>query len=277
LLNILEYPFVYQDENYIYLYKHQPITDSRLKLLTGGTISFTKPEKFNDPLDCVYAVDDSYHHSAEEVQNIFWKYCRINIAMEEAQKLAKQLKEIETKDINNLSYFQDINSRMGICCLNHNPLNILMWSHYADFHKGFLTEFKFHKRDMLISSQKYKNFLPIPIRYSNEMPLITLKDRLNPKWKILEIYTTKSEEWSYEKEFRILRPYTNEPIQKIPYTDLICTVIGGIKISSKDEEKLKKICSKNKIPYFRVERIFNNYGLTVPNHPRLDRTINETS
>lgn len=36
---------------------------------------------------------------------------------------------------------------------------------------------------MLISSQKYKNFLPIPIRYSNEMPLITLKDRLNPNGK----------------------------------------------------------------------------------------------
>lgn len=271
-----EYPFIYQDENYIYLYKHQPITDSRLKLLTEGTISFINPKNFNDPLDCVGNIDESHHYSAEEIKKIF-KDRGAKISRKKAEKKAKKYKDSEKRKIHDLSYFKEMNDRMGICCLNHNPLNILMWSHYADFHKGFLTEFKFLKRDLLKSNSVYAKFFPISVNYSNKMPLVTLKDRLKSEEKILEIYTTKSEEWSYEKEFRILRPYTNEPIQKIPYTDLICTVIGGIKISSKDEEKLKKICSKNKIPYFRVERIFNNYGLTVPNHPRLDRTINETS
>lgn len=178
--------------------------------------------------------------------------------------------EKESQAINDLTYFSDINSLIGICCLNHNPLNILMWSHYADFHKGFLTEFKFRKIDLLNSSLNYLNFLPIPVSYMDEMPVIDRETRLDPKNKIIEIYTSKAAEWSYEKEFRVIKTNINDPIQVLPYRDLICSVIGGLKISPKDEEKLQKICSKNKIPYFRTSRVSNSFGLTVPNHHQLD-------
>lgn len=270
LQTISEYLFVYQDDDYIYLYKHQPITDSRLKLLTEGTISFTKPDKFNDPFDCVYGVDESYHYSAEEVQKEYFEYFKQNISNEEATVYAKKIIEKENQAINDLTYFADINSSMRICCLNHNPLNILMWSHYADFHKGFLTEFKFRKTDLLNPSLNYLKFLPIPVSYMDEMLLVDRETRLNPKNKIIEIYTSKAAEWSYEKEFRVIRPDTSESIQKLPYDDLICTVIGGLKISLKDEKKLRKICEDNKIPYFRAERLPNTFRLTVPNHHQLD-------
>lgn len=274
MLNISEYPFVYEDKDYIYLYKHQPITDSRLELLTKRTISFTKPDKFNDPFDCVYGVDESYHYSSKEIQAKFLQYLNQNISNEEATDYAKKIREKENQNINDLTYFADINSLMGICCLNHNPLNILMWSHYADFHKGFLTEFKFRKTDLLNPSLSYLNFLPIPVSYIDEMPIIDRETRLNPKDKIIEIYTSKASEWSYEKEFRVIRPDTSESIQKLPYDDLICSVVGGLKISIDDEKNLRKICEDNKIPYFRVERVPNTFKLTVPNHSRLDVLAN---
>ncbi|MCP0915868.1 MULTISPECIES: DUF2971 domain-containing protein [Acinetobacter] len=270
MLNISEYPFVYQDEDYIYLYKHQPITDSRLELLTKGTISFTKPDKFNDPFDCVYAVDESYHYSVEEIQKKFLELFKQKISNEEAMHYEKESIEKENQAINDLTYFADINSLMGICCLNHNPLNILMWSHYADFHKGFLTEFKFRKTDLLNPSLNYLNFFPIPVSYMDEMLVIDRETRLDPNGKIIEIYTSKAAEWSYEKEFRVIRPNTSESIQKLPYDDLICSVIGGLKISVADEKKLEMICEAENIPYYRVQRISNTYKLTVPNHHQLD-------
>ena len=270
MLNISEYPFVYQDEDYIYLYKHQPITESRLKILTEGTISFTKPDKFNDPFDSVGNIHDNYHFSGKDLKEIFKKQ-GIKISLKMAEKRAQKYKKDELKKINDLSFFAEMNSNIGICCLNHNPLNILMWSHYGDSHKGFLVEFKFKKQDLLKATIQYRYFQPIPVNYSDEIPVISLDDRMNNGGtNVFEAYTTKSVEWSYEKEFRVVRSHTSESIQKLPYDDLICTVIGGVKISTNDEKKLKKYCAEKNIPYFRVERVPNTFRLTVPNHHQLD-------
>lgn len=270
LQTISEYPFIYQDDDYIYLYKHQPITDSRLKLLTEGTISFTKPDKFNDPFDSVGNIHENHHFSGKEFKEIL-KRKGIKMSLKKAEKRAKKYKENELKKINDLSFFAKMNSNIGVCCLNHNPLNILMWSHYADSHKGFLTEFKFKKQDLRKMTNQYRYFLPIPVTYLDEIPVISLDDRMNNGGtNVFEAYTTKSVEWSYEKEFRVIRPHTSESIQKLPYDDLICTVIGGVKISVNDEKKLRKICESSNIPYFRAERIPNTFRLTVPNHHQLD-------
>lgn len=270
MLNISEYPFVYQDEDYIYLYKHQPITESRLKLLTEGTISFTKPDKFNDPFDSVGNIHKSHHFSGKELKAIL-KRQGMKMSLKKAEKKAKKYKENELKKINDLSFFTEMNSNIGICCLNHNPLNILMWSHYADSHKGFLTEFRFKKQDLIKTTNQYRYFQPIAVTYSDEISVISIDDRMNNGGTaVLKVYTTKSFEWSYEKEFRVIRPYASDSIQKLPYDDLICTVIGGVKISAHDEKTLRKICEDNKIPYFRAERVPNTFRLTVPNHHQLD-------
>lgn len=34
-----------------------------------------------------------------------------------------------------------LNDEIGICSLSRNPLNLLMWAHYASSHTGFVVEF----------------------------------------------------------------------------------------------------------------------------------------
>lgn len=39
-------------------------------------------------------------------------------------------------------FSKSIKSNLSVTCFNNNPLNMLMWSHYAQSHTGFLVEFK---------------------------------------------------------------------------------------------------------------------------------------
>lgn len=173
--------------------------------------------------------------------------------------------------MDDLSYFKALHTNFGVCCLNHNPLNILMWSHYAQDHTGFLIEFKFLKRE-LNKGASLLEFLPIPVNYAKIMPIVSKSDRLNLDQMVIteKVYLTKAEEWKYEKEFRILKYGISDPIQDFSQQKFLCSVIAGLKMNATNREELEKICEENNIPFYTADRISNSYGLTISSHPRLD-------
>ncbi|WP_347452700.1 DUF2971 domain-containing protein [Acinetobacter thermotolerans] len=271
LQNISEYPFVHQDHNYIYLYKHVRFSNGSLAILKDGTIRFTPPAEFNDPFDCVYGISEDHFHSATELRSIIQKGGLPKVSPAKRILLARQVKHVQKKEMDDLSYFRKLHENFGVCCLNHNPLNILMWSHYAENHTGFLIEFKFSKKE-LQEGLELLNFLPIPVQYLSSIPIVSKVDRKNLESPAItnKVYLSKAIDWEYEKEFRILKHEIKNPIQKFPKEKLLCTVISGIKIEDSNKKLLKKICEEQKIPFYVAERIPNGYGINVPNHPRLD-------
>jgi len=83
-----------------------------------------------------------------------------------------------------------------IYCLTPFPKNTLMWSHYADSHRGICIEFD--KDNELISKAR-------PIKYCKEYEALTFAGIMaNP----LQAVTTKAMEWCYEREWRIIGSYT---------------------------------------------------------------------
>lgn len=90
----------------------------------------------------------------------------------------------------------------GVLCLTETRNNLLMWSHYADSHQGFVIEFnpandffcrKISGEDMLRHLRK--------VSYSMNRPAINLSQETGEN-----ILFTKSEEWAYEEEWRMLMP-----------------------------------------------------------------------
>ncbi len=79
---------------------------------------------------------------------------------------------------------------LGFLCLSKTPSNILMWSHYADCHRGMVIEFD--------SKNEYFNFGTEDVVYSEKRPSMILHDQ-NPDTEILR---TKSVDWAYEEEVR---------------------------------------------------------------------------
>ncbi|MDV1154738.1 DUF2971 domain-containing protein [Citrobacter freundii] len=45
---------------------------------------------------------------------------------------------LDDKSIKSLTMRHEINQNLACLCLSKNPLNVLMWSHYADKHQGFV-------------------------------------------------------------------------------------------------------------------------------------------
>lgn len=84
-------------------------------------------------------------------------------------------------------YDQRANTR--ICSLSTDYKNILMWSHYADSHKGCCIE-------LSITSSSWKMY---NVKYVNHLPNIDENSQVD------DILTTKLKFWEYENEVRFLK------------------------------------------------------------------------
>lgn len=103
-------------------------------------------------------------------------------------------------------------SNDGIFCSSANKDSLLMWSHYADHHRGVVLELRpgIEKDSALLASR--------PVRYANERPLLyrsardfiekTLFMSIEDSARaILEtLIYTKSPAWAYEAEYRLAIP-----------------------------------------------------------------------
>lgn len=92
---------------------------------------------------------------------------------------------------------EDTNRRLqgvGIYCLTETYKNILMWSHYAKSHRGICIEF-----DVARGIKTFGLFRKV--RYDEPMPTLDYPD--STPHAILSPILRKSNEWSYEEEWRV--------------------------------------------------------------------------
>jgi hypothetical protein len=114
--------------------------------------------------------------------------------------------------------------RLKICSLSEANDNILMWSHYADSHKGVAIGIQ-------IEDRKYEIR---PIQYDG-YSYISDNNYCNQSAKA--ILTHKADVWSYEKENRVFCDNN--------YIDVkIVEIITGIKMETKEISLLKKLVEK---------------------------------
>lgn len=196
----------FNEEHVIYRYKYLPFDEGSLKTLTEGTIKFTCPLEFNDPFDCFPYFDTAaIHHLPGMRPDLFKAACdRRNLSpakrlQEKGAFVARLLKRIEDG-----SFATDLLKDVGIVSLSKDPLSILMWSHYAEFHRGFVLEFRIpimgRKKDLPLATDR---LLPLPVQYKSERPYVAVGTEL-PIDLLEKIVLTKSLEWSYEAEERVL-------------------------------------------------------------------------
>ena len=99
--------------------------------------------------------------------------------------------------------FDSLKDTTGVSCLSESKDSLLMWAHYANNHRGFCVEYD------LLEINRSLRFTAVPVIYSEEK---TCFDFFDPQsigkdtWKLfIQSLTSKSPEWRYEKEWRIIR------------------------------------------------------------------------
>lgn len=132
------------------------------------------------------------------------------------------LEELKTK-----AYLikQKLSNQYAAVCFTTVQNDIIMWSHYADDHKGICLEFETCKSDngfngedlFKVSSAKGEklrevNYMSMP----SERILANFKDNEHEEYH--KILATKGLQWSYEKEWRYISYFTEakEYLDKLP-------------------------------------------------------------
>ncbi|MBQ9266470.1 MAG: DUF2971 domain-containing protein [Bacilli bacterium] len=136
--------------------------------------------------------------------------------------------------------FKDIKHKVLISCFSLDPYNFLMWSHYADKHKGVCLEYEIDDNDKVFKKVKYYKQIPDFDLYKyEELDLARAYNNASNEIfsKIEDVlykpFISKGLCWKYEKEIRII---------------------------VSDDERMKSLYSDNKGNYFykmpKIKRIF---------------------
>lgn len=161
---------------------------------------------------------------------------------------------------------EEVLKGIGVVCYSETNSNILMWSHYADSHKGLCFEFDSEKRPI----KQWKNFKFHPIIYSNERKIDILSDGyVNSFFKLL---TTKSLDWNYEKEHRLIT-MKGSGYQTSQIDSIQSITLGTNFQNNKKEfldsfiESLKSIESRrnglSKLKYYKANKNPNNFEIEI--------------
>lgn len=227
-----------------YLYKYRSLQKERawkhtLDIIEHNRIYFANIRDFNDPFDCLPKMEmaNTYRPIKEIVKHNYPEMPRHERRYKEAE-LKRQfsrgghgLVDLASGD----SIYPD--HGVGVLCLANKANNFLMWSHYADSHRGVCLRFKTeygifeHAREVI---------------YSNERPVIGSYTH-SPDEAVRAALLTKADFWAYEEEWRVLsHPGALEGLPPGPGIanlplGLLDAVIMGVNISNQDKDYIIKI------------------------------------
>ena len=213
------------------------------------TIRFTPPIEFNDPFDSLFVVNKS--HSLSEFGIMIFRYIRDKIYSKKFNIFKEVYEDREYVKKGKVNYFAlDLRCNYGVFCVTEADDNILMWSHYAESHTGFLLKnnSEFLLNYIVNKKNNYEKISFYPVKYTEDIPYITMYKYL---FDSENIFLNKHPCWKYEHEWRMFLVtfiisdewYKNEKgeiqtgIMQIP-AEAITGVVFGAKMST--EEKYKK-------------------------------------
>ena len=149
-----------------------------------------------------------------------------------------------------------------VACFSESIKSILMWSHYADSHKGFALEYSF--RPTL--EEPIKNVMIAPVVYQEERLdissyivwafLLILGIRINNPDISASIKNAlyKSSDWAYEKEWRLIdstpRNFFDTSASAIPYKP--AAIYYGRNMTLENKRMLHEIAQKNGVRDFEM-------------------------
>lgn len=218
-----------------YLVKYRNASEQAIESLENDTMWFDKPSNFNDPYDCSITI------TGEIVRN----YIEQNI--KELELKVGKLNSLNTKYLYEFQ-LAGLISRLNeyiqnsclISCFSTKINSMLMWSHYADSHKGFCIVYDIS--EVISNNMVRKNLYPVIYSESKFDIAYYLDDALNAKYPCIASLCWKNVEWSYENEYRLILPCSEGSCQPKLYDFIKPTqVYLGANMDTQDKDRIENI------------------------------------
>lgn len=266
------------------LYKYRPYEGINVsenygtRVLTEFELYASSPSKFNDPFDL--ALPYKYTRDSFTLDNFLRRYVDLYNSSGKKKKSNSELLYEGTDKYNfiinnpekhwndNFEAIVEMDSKFyGVLSLTAKSDDILMWSHYADHHKGFCVGIDGKRfADFLIREYNDFGFKLGPINYVVDYPEIDFM-KVYEQYSIFTRCFSKQECFRYEEEYRLM--FHNRTNFKIVYPkSLITDIVIGCKMSTEHVREIKQFLLKNKLENVRLSQMkmgFNKFGLETVN------------
>lgn len=201
------------------------------RVIEESELYFSRLADFNDPFDCC----PIYDAPSNDFQYWFAQLSKSgNYAINDLEKIKNNWQERKTTPNqlveNQRSKMQKaISEELGICCFSEKPDNLLMWAHYASFHTGICFEFRNTPNTSFFGEA-------LQVFYKHGRPRVNIFKRR--KDAIDDVFLTKSSDWKYESEYRIIGP-ARKPATAYNFPrECLIGIILGAKIKQENENIL---------------------------------------
>ncbi|MDK2826595.1 MAG: hypothetical protein PWQ44_1775 [Methanolobus sp.] len=279
------------DENSNLVFKYRQIDEEghTFSILENQELYFNLPSEFNDPFDCmvdtVYEGDEGEWNSflEEGISNPENRDNFIKNMLENGiMKINSDHSNIKKLQISG-DIFSETDSYFRVYCFTQEKDNILMWSHYANNHKGICLSFRFYPGDDFNFFKLDSRMHPLyPVNYQNDLPKqVNFLINYEPR-DLLSFLFTKHTNWKYENEHRLIIPTSDFNkgiyIKNFDKKDLE-GIIFGLRTPIKHMEKINKIIHKHylrhgfKVNFYRAKAIPRKYELSIEKIDSLDEYL----
>lgn len=281
------------------VYKYRAVSENSIYNLLTDSVWLSSPSEYNDPYDCsaslsldkrmttwskcnfLHAINSSGLVSllsaeeiayAETTEDPLIAIARIvltkdsnytDLMCEEALNALRKVISLQSSDL--ASHFNSIlQCGMKVSSFCTNARSIVMWSHYADNHKGFCVEYDLS----VLPSDDLRLRILFPVIYSDVLfdfsPSIS-EDKPNPLYGSLAAIH-KSKAWEYEEEWRLVMPIgdllDNYNFRMPPPSALYM----GTRMTKENELQLRDIAKFKGIPVYKMKLAHDEFKLLAEEH-----------
>jgi hypothetical protein len=262
------------------LFKYKDFEKNTILSLLNRGLWFPKPEQLNDPFDAQLKINnidvsiDDFKESFVYFQKWYLKENGKEISLKnfdlffENGKPSKFMKE-EVSSL--IQHWNEHSANMGVLSLSEDPKNTSMWSHYSDEHRGICIGYD-PKLICPNLSNKLQDSLK-KVSYKKECEIIRNAYLLYAKLGMgsergayselfKDMLSTKSNDWSYEKEWRFLVPDQGGKLVNLEI-DAITSITFGLRTSEHTKLSVSHILRYHdkKVQFYQITRCDKNVGL----------------
>lgn len=192
---------------------------------------WSSPAEFNDPMDC----RPHFVFGNERRDQIAWARAAIRRNVPKARRherkgLERKLLEASPEQHRQraIEGFSQWMNESAVCCFSTIPNSLLMWSHYADHHRGVVFVFE--------QQVEHQPFFAFPVNYTEDRPPVDItRIGTDGVLAIRSAILTKAAAWSYEAEMRMIEYRLPPGVRRFPQRALR-GVIFGARVSDDDRK-----------------------------------------
>lgn len=235
-----------------------------IDILQKDEIHLSTPDKFNDPFDCSIIFTKTLVNFYEFLDD-FIKPEFGESKTEEIENIFSEIFKSENNEM--LSMFNSgLKNDMYITCFSEYKDSILMWSHYADNHRGFCIEYDFSSFDY----SDYRTRLLYPVIYTDSIFDATEyfqsgfeEGNTYNNFMITYAAITKSTVWDYEKEWRYVLPLGPSNDSKFLSVPKPKAIYLGAKVSKENKENIIKLATERGMEVYQMAMNPSKFNLII--------------